>query len=481
MSCISVGFKSILIVMAFFSFFAVPGHVYSDGTETLGPPGIDISQGTGVVAAGIGLIDSQPASFDIEVPAEATVTMALLYWEGQMSTDVAGDDAIVINGIEVQGELIGGQAFFFNDGYCSSYRADITDLDLIGPGTNTLTIEGADFTKASNGAGVLIIYDDGSNLADIQIRDGLDLAFIDFPEPRKSTVAQTYTFDPVDYDRTADLAMFFSSVAGKISGADPDRPTVIEIIVDGEIEETVTTLINELGSNDGDEWDTLSTTIEIPAGASDVTVQAFSEDALNLATIPASFTWIGSFFAVAKKDEPPPPQEICFEVNKAKAKDDKGTKFDQLELEGSIKLPDGAAPFDPDADEVTFTLWDSTFTFPAGSFRAIGHHGHTVYCYKGPLPEMGSIFIYLDFKKCLWGICILGRDTSSYIESSGTTVELTLGDYFGTDSFEWTTKKSACRKKKGAHKKKGARKKKGALFFEKPPTLCCTCFPHKKH
>lgn len=464
----SLWFQSLLVATAIFSFFVLPGHVYSDGTETLGLPGIDISQGTGIVTAGTGLSDSQPASFDIEVPAEASVNMALLYWEGQMKSDAVGDDTLVVNGIEVKGELIGGQTYFFDGAYCSSFRADITDLGLVEPGTNTLTIEGADFTKVSNGAGVVVIYDDGSTLADIQLLDGLDLAYINLEEPRKSTIAQTYSFEPAEDDRTADLAMFFSSVAGKVSDGESLRPTMIEITVGGEIEETVTTLVNELGSNDGEEWDTLSVTIDIPAGASNVTVQAFSEDVLDLGALPASFAWVGSFLAVTPPIPEPEPEEICFEVNKAKAKDYSGTKYDQLILEGSIKLPDTAAPFDPDTDEVTFTLWDSTFSFPAGSFEEFGRYGHTGYCYRGSLPEMGSIYVYLDFNKCCWEICIKGRETSSYIESSGSTVGFTLRDYVGTDSFDWTKSKSFYWKK-------------FALFVECPPTLCCECSKHTKH
>ena len=66
----------------------------ADGTETLGTPSIAIASGSGIVAAGTGMVD-QPGTIDIAVPAGATVNQVLLYWEGQMSTDVAGDDTIV--------------------------------------------------------------------------------------------------------------------------------------------------------------------------------------------------------------------------------------------------------------------------------------------------------------------------------------------------------------------------------------------------
>ena len=59
----------------------------ADGTETLGPPSIPIASGTGIVAAGTGLV-TQPGTIDVDVPG--TVNQVLLYWEGQMATNVAG-------------------------------------------------------------------------------------------------------------------------------------------------------------------------------------------------------------------------------------------------------------------------------------------------------------------------------------------------------------------------------------------------------
>ena len=92
-------------------------EVLADGTETLGPPSIPIAAGTGVIAAGTGLIDpTQPGTINITVPEGAVVTQVLLYWEGQMSTDVAGDGTIEVNGIPVSGAIIGGPAFFFLGG-----------------------------------------------------------------------------------------------------------------------------------------------------------------------------------------------------------------------------------------------------------------------------------------------------------------------------------------------------------------------------
>ena len=43
----------------------------ADGTETLGPPSIPIASGSGIVAAGTGMV-GQPGTIDIAVPAGAT-------------------------------------------------------------------------------------------------------------------------------------------------------------------------------------------------------------------------------------------------------------------------------------------------------------------------------------------------------------------------------------------------------------------------
>ena len=77
-----------------------------------------------------------------------------------------------------------------------------------------------------------VVFDDGSDLSTIEIRDGVDLAFINFTEPRKSTIPQTFTFPPAAVDRTANLDMFFSSVSGTLSGFG-FRPNSIEVTTDG--------------------------------------------------------------------------------------------------------------------------------------------------------------------------------------------------------------------------------------------------------
>lgn len=284
-----------------------PVHpVFADGTETLGPPGIPISSGTGILTAGTGMVGDGEGTIQITVPAVATVRQVLLYWEGQMRCETddlcPGDDSLVVNGQPVQGALIGGPTDLAStsakdyDVVSSTYRADITGFNLVVSGANTLNISEMEFTYANNGAGVLVIYDNGVIESDIGIVDGNDFAYWKRSSPLNETKAQTFVFTPAETDRVAHLNMFFSSVSGSISGGE-FRPSAIDVTLGGSTVE----YNNLLNSVDGDEWDTLALFgIQVPAGVSDMTVQAFSEDRLLTGNNPASFNWIAAGLSIER-------------------------------------------------------------------------------------------------------------------------------------------------------------------------------------
>ncbi|MCK5281687.1 MAG: hypothetical protein KAK04_24215 [Cyclobacteriaceae bacterium] len=257
--------------------------VLADGDENLGVPSIKISDGSGIVASGTGLL-SQPGIINIGVPNDAEIKQVLLYWNG-FHTNGNEDNTIIVEGINVRGKLIGVRPSTTIES--SVYRVDITRLKLINAGSNNLEIEGLDFDVVNNGAGIIVIFDNGPD-KDIQIRDGEDWVYINSnTDILRTTVAQTFTFEPANVVRTADLSMSFSSVSGSMSSGG-FRPSAIEVIVDG----VTTELNNLLDSNDGDEWDTLSHSVTIPPGATEVKVQAFSENRVLIEGTPASFVWI---------------------------------------------------------------------------------------------------------------------------------------------------------------------------------------------
>lgn len=281
------------------------GSILADGTETLGDPSIAISAGTGMYADGTGM-NSQPGTISLDVPAGATVKQVLLYWEGFMATNTAGDNMITVSkdgsDYSVTGTLIGGPTFFFSGAYASTFRADITGLGLVSDGLTTLTLSDMTFTNVANGAGIIVIFDDGTSDANIAVRDGSDLAFIGFSGDLNTTVPQTFTFPESNKDRIAQVSLFFASVSGTVSGYGL-RPTAIELTTNGANGGTEV-LNNLLDSVSGQEWDSFTIAVNIPAKATTLTVQALSVDNLGTGGLPASFDWLAAGFAL-EPEEPP--------------------------------------------------------------------------------------------------------------------------------------------------------------------------------
>lgn len=305
---------SIAILSMLFTGF-LPEKTLADGTETLGPPSIPIASGSGIVAAGTGTCGllGEITFIPSDIPSGASIAQVIIYWEGAFEATAVnpdGDNTIEVNGVEVTGVLIGGGPI----GYSltsKSYRADISalynDSTIDIPGT--IQISGLDFDldgvdnecfyprSLDDGAGILVIFDDGIGTANIEVRDGNDRAFILSPPPLDVTVSQTFTFPASASDRIATLTMFFSSVEGVASG--DFRPSSIEITIGG----TTDLLSNLLHSHDGDEWDTLNIPVTIPAGETMLTLQAFSRDDLSTGFFPASFNWLNASLSVPLDDE----------------------------------------------------------------------------------------------------------------------------------------------------------------------------------
>jgi hypothetical protein len=258
----------------------------TNGTETLGPIDITLAAGTGIVAAGVGLREGQPDNIDINVPG--AVQQVILYWEGQQLVS-GGDPSIDINGNPVPGTLIGGPTHFYTNAWSSTYRADITSMGVVSTGPNSIAVSGMEFTRENNGAGIIVVYDDGSAPAEIQVVDGNDCCFYNFSDPLDRTEPQTFTFTSSIVPRTATLVMMASSVAS-------NRPNVVRITVGA-----VTTEFVDIFHNlDGPEFDTSEISVDVPAGETSLTVQCFSEKHPSsvLTGIPASMCWMASSLAI---------------------------------------------------------------------------------------------------------------------------------------------------------------------------------------
>jgi hypothetical protein len=290
-------------------------RTFADGTETLGPASIPIATGSSVVAAGTGLLLAQPKPINITVPAGATIKQVLIYWEGQSFVSAAPDDTIEVNGNTIAGDLIGGPTIIFGkenppgsgifeNVYTVTYRADITAGNFVAPGANSVSVGGLTFNVGNNGAGIMVIYDDG-NGGTVTVLDGNDFAWDAFaPGPKSETVEQTFNFPPVTSATTAKLAMFFSSVEGTLSGLGKVRPTRLQVKVNNA---TVANLFDVIDSFDGEEWDTLNLAINLQPGDSSVSIRAFSENAHNPTNASASFIWSAAALSIAN----PPPNTNC--------------------------------------------------------------------------------------------------------------------------------------------------------------------------
>ena len=283
-------FRSLLLTSAF---IALSAPAFADGTETLGvPQGIASAQGTDFIFVGAGLANLDSATLQAFVPAGATVTQVLAYWDGLALVPrlPGATDTIVLNGAEVTGVQIGGPSTFVGPYTAFAYRADVTALGLIGPGANSVTGSGLDFDYINNGFGLLIVLDDGAATQTVGLRDGSDYAYGDFPGDFASTNLQTFEFEAADDARSAQLGLF-------VSGVDVGRPSVLEITIGG----VVTRLAEQFGSHSGGQWDALELNLDIPAGVTTASVRILSEDSGQGPAAGgqiASLNWLTAAFSI---------------------------------------------------------------------------------------------------------------------------------------------------------------------------------------
>ena len=89
---------------------------------------------------------------------------------------------------------------------------------------------------------MLVVYDDGT-AADLDILDGLDLAYWRLSGDLNAVVPQTFVFEPSNEARVASIPLQVGSVGDQ-------RPNLTEITVDG----VVSSFFNLFSSMDGSEW-----------------------------------------------------------------------------------------------------------------------------------------------------------------------------------------------------------------------------------
>jgi hypothetical protein len=161
-----------------------------------------------------------------------------------------------------------------------------------------IEIDGLNAGFHDDGAGVLVIFDDGSSPpAEIEIRDGHDFSVFVAPwigTDEGISVPQTLSFTAGGSDRTASLALF-------VGDARADQTDRITVDVPGA---PLITIDNSLVRIDGPQWDTVVIDVPIPAGASQMTVHVRSFD-FGGGVTPDSINWLCA--ALSVPTEPPPP------------------------------------------------------------------------------------------------------------------------------------------------------------------------------
>lgn len=341
-----------------------PNFTTAFSSEELAEIDIPLAAGSGIVAAGVGLrgdpTTAQPGDININVPGD--VLQVILYWEGHM-TSAAGDPEITVDGNLVAGTLIGGPTNFFSDAWSTCYRADITSLGVVSAGANSVSIGGMDYDRlcpdrcTNNGAGIIVIYDDGSGTADISIRDGLDLAFYAFDPPLDTTVPQTFSFGSSTDDRNASITLFASSIA-------PNRPNVVVVTVNG----SETRFVDPFQNLDGPDWDTVVLSFNVPAGVTSATVQVLSaqDPGSQLTGIPASLAWLAAALEIAPEVDEPGDEGCTPGYWKNHTEDWPATVY---ELGNTLNTVFGPGCFEED-----LTLIDALWHGGGGEWR-LGRHG----------------------------------------------------------------------------------------------------------
>ena len=296
---------SLLVVMLVTAMVALPvSTATANGNETLNTIG-GLAAGTGVVVAGVGLFGGEgilaPGTIDFQVPNNASVEQVLLYWQGRHDKDGNGSPpnptTLDVDGNTVSGAAIGILDPFGGPGTIAAYRADITNLNLVVPGNNSLDISGAPFVDfLVSGAGVIVVFDDGTTSGLVDVRDGLDSAWLPATIPaERVTVPQVFNFDSADFSRIVSLTVIASEVGDHLNST-RFRTSTIRVTFDA----TVIDFDNILQLNDGAIWDTVNLNIDVPAGIDELTVELISgnddptvPDGFTSAD-PASLFWIAS-------------------------------------------------------------------------------------------------------------------------------------------------------------------------------------------
>ncbi len=256
-----------------------------------------------IVANGIGMTGSSSADIDLDVPG--TVYKAYLYWAGY--DDGSGDNTV---SLQVDGGAVTPLTAdeTFTDLWFSSYDRYVYVKEVTGlvqSGDHTYTVANfSDSVHFRDGAGLLVVYEDaGLPYSRVEVKDGLDRMYRWWGSgARPESAVQCFDVPPHPYTRAMSLNIFGTGVdiSGNDrpnalwyrTGDDSEKPVdMLDTPNDGPIDPDAIELQGPpnypFQSVSGEEWDTYTNTLTIPADDTWVCLQVESAEYLNYQ--PASF------------------------------------------------------------------------------------------------------------------------------------------------------------------------------------------------
>ncbi|MDH3224417.1 MAG: hypothetical protein OEO23_11935, partial [Gemmatimonadota bacterium] len=274
----------------------VHGPPDAGGVDDLSPFAMP---GNRMLANGVGLWGETSGNIVIAAPAGVTPLTGILYWGSRTATGDPAQITVSLNGgagTPVTGDYIGFTSITTGDD-SHTFRANLADFGLVvAPGNTDVGITVV-ASQGIQGATLVLPYTDGAGF--FEVLDGNDWIFLEEPTP-PGPDGELHQFDvPAGGgERTGTLWV----VAGDMEDLDPPRPHSMTVTVNG----VATNYDRPFGfgktGRDGDQWDTFSDNLTIPAGATAVTVQAFSD-----AGAPQPASYYLALTALSVPDVPPPP------------------------------------------------------------------------------------------------------------------------------------------------------------------------------
>lgn len=224
-----------------------------------------------VYTKGVGL-DTPSGEGTIQMFINGTPVRSYIYWIQRVWGDGTESEKIMINNVEIQGDLIGTDV---GGAYC--FRSDISQY-VTGDTLNTFDIKAVGNATRNTGAGILIVAElEGFSNTEIEIKEGCDFFYHRTPGNENSEVV-TFDVVPSDTDRDAILTFFVGDAQTDYEGLRGNEilylssdtiPSVDLFTIGNSISlgGDLTPFNGGLVANDGPHWDTFGRNSGIPSGS----------------------------------------------------------------------------------------------------------------------------------------------------------------------------------------------------------------------